>query len=51
MHNTNPYSDKIAAQREGLEEKIAELTAKAKEATADARIAIENEIDTLRAQL
>lgn len=48
---TNAYSDKVTAQREQLEAKIHELEGKLKEATADARIAIQEQIDKLKLKL
>ncbi len=43
--------DKMGAQGEQIRAKIDELSARAKEATADARIAIEQEIERLQSKL
>jgi uncharacterized protein YjbJ (UPF0337 family) len=43
--------DKVEAQKEQWQAKIDELKAKAKEATADARITIQREIDELQSRL
>lgn len=47
----NPYQDKVEAKGQQLQAKIEELQGKLKEATADARIAIQKQIDTLQKKL
>ena len=45
MFKSNATADKMEVEKEGVQARIAELSAKAKEATADARIAIEHFIN------
>ncbi len=47
----NAYTDKADAKGEQLQARMAELQANLKEATADARIAIEKQIEELKRKL
>lgn len=47
----NPHIDKANAEREQLEAKVEQLKAQLKEAAADARITLQEQIDALERRL